>query len=377
MIQKLSLFDFRNYEEKHFKFTEKNVVFYGGNGKGKTNILEAISILSMGKSWRETNAEDLIYNPGSEKQGTRVGLIQATLENGNLYEVKIAPRSRVFEKNAKNVSLRQHFGKIPTLLFVPEHLTLFSGTKRNRQRFFDRFLFQISTNYRENLTKFNRVLKQKNALLKSFQDLSSNSKSSNSELIAPWNEILADTIPSLVKAREGFLAELNPLLQKELKGLSRSSDSIEIRLEKAENVAMTKEAILNFFTKNSAREQAAGKCLLGPHRDDFAFYYRDKPILASASRGEERSVMLAMLAAQKHILKALGGPSPILLLDDVFSELDQSRQDYLENLCNESQIFFTTTHESHFKNFSHPVQKIDLSLPNPGSTKNLSGQNPG
>jgi len=166
-----------------------------------------------------------------------------------------------------------------------------------------------------------------------------------------------------VKAREEFLAELNPLLQKELKGLSRSSDSIEIRLEMAEipaSAGMTKEFVLEFFTKNAAREQAAGKCLLGPHRDDFAFYYRDKPILATASRGEERSVMLAMLASQKHILKALGGPSPILLLDDVFSELDQSRQDYLENLCNESQIFFTTTHESHFKNFSHPVQKIAL-----------------
>jgi DNA replication and repair protein RecF len=355
MIQKLSLFDFRNYEEKHFEFTEKNVVFYGGNGKGKTNILEAISILSMGKSWRETSAEDLIYNPGSEEPGTRVGLIQATLEDGNLYEVKIAPRSRVFEKNAKKVSLRQHFGKIPTLLFVPEHLMLFSGTKRNRQRFFDRFLFQISPNYRENLTKFNRALKQKNALLKFDPD-----SIPDPSLIAPWNEILADTIPPLVRARQEFLSELNPLLQKELKGLSRSSDSIEIRLEMAENIPPTKEGVLEFFTKNSAREQAAGKCLLGPHRDDFVFYYRDKPILASASRGEERSVMLAMLASQKHILKALGGPSPILLLDDVFSELDQSRQDYLENLCNESQIFFTTTHKSHFENFSHPVQKISL-----------------
>ncbi len=130
-------FDFRNAKEKHFEFTEKNVVFYGGNGKGKTNILEAISILSVGKSWRETGAEDLIRDQGPDsKNPDPNAVIQATLENGNLYEVKIAPRSRSFEKNAKKVSLRQHFGKIPTLLFVPEHLMLFSGTKRNRQRFF-------------------------------------------------------------------------------------------------------------------------------------------------------------------------------------------------------------------------------------------------
>jgi DNA replication and repair protein RecF len=364
MIEKLSLFDFRNYEEKHFEFTEKNVVFYGGNGQGKTNILEALSILSVGKSWRETSSEDLIRE--NSKAGT--GVIQATLDNGNLYEAKIAPRSRVFEKNAKKVSLRQHFGKIPTLLFVPEHLMLFSGTKRNRQRFFDRFLFQISPHYRENLMKFNRALKQKNALLKSFRDPDPTSDPNpgwdpDPSLLAPWNKILAETIPLLVQVRQEFLAELNPLLQKELQGLSRTTDTIEVRLEIAEvftSSEMTKEFVLDFFTKNSAREQAAGKCLFGPHRDDFVFYYRDKPILSTASRGEERSVMLAMLAAQKHILKALGGPSPILLLDDVFSELDQSRQNYLENLCNESQIFFTTTHESHFENFSHPVQKIEI-----------------
>ncbi len=381
MINKLSLFDFRNYKEKHFEFTEKNVVFCGGNGQGKTNILEAISILSVGKSWRETTAEDLIFNPSSNSSSNsnpdlKNALIQAELENGNLYEVKISPRSRVFEKNEKKISLRQHFGTIPTLLFVPEHLMLFSGTKRNRQRFFDRFLFQTLPHYREHLTKFNRALKQKNALLKSFQDSSSNSSSnsellksfqdsssnssSNSELIKPWNEILADTIPPVTRARQTFLTQLNPLLQKELKELSRASDSIEVRLEMAENIEITKESVLDFFTKNTASEQAAGKCLLGPHRDDFAFHYREKPILATASRGEERSVMLALLAAQKHILKEQGGPRPILLLDDVFSELDQSRQDYLENLCNESQIFFTTTHESHFENFSHSVQKIEI-----------------
>ena len=363
MIQKLSLFDFRNYAEKHFEFTEKNVVFYGGNGKGKTNILEALSILSVGKSWRETNAEDLIRTDSDHG----AALIQAELENGNLYEVKIAPNARVFEKNAKKISLRQHFGTIPTLLFVPEHLMLFSGTKRNRQRFFDRFLFQTSIHYREHLTKFNRALKQKNALLKSFQESKSNPGSTRDFsgqnpglLLAPWNEILSDTIPPITRARQDFLNELNPLLQKELKGLSRSSDPIEVQLEMAEDIEMTKEAVLSFFTKNSDREKIAQKCLLGPHRDDFLFQYREKPILATASRGEERSVMLALLASQKHILKEQGDRSPILLLDDVFSELDQSRQDYLENLCNESQIFFTTTHESHFENFSSPVQKIHL-----------------
>ena len=291
MIHKLSLVDFRNYKEKHFEFTEKNVVFYGGNGKGKTNILEAISILSMGKSWRETAAEDLIR----EDSISGVGMIRADLDNKDSYTIKISPRSRSFQKNEKKISLKQHFGKIPTLLFVPEHLMLFSGSKRNRQRFFDRFLFQTSPQYRENLTKFNRALKQKNALLKQLNESSTRVEKNfqpGLRLLHPWNEILADTIPPLVQVRRDFLKKLNPLLQKELKELSRSADSIEVQLEMAEVSHLeeiTRETVLEFFTKHLNREQAAGKCLLGPHRDDFVFHYREKPILASASRGEERS----------------------------------------------------------------------------------------
>ncbi len=345
MITKLSLFDFRNYEQKILEFKEKNIVFCGGNGRGKTNILEAISILSVGRSWRETKPLDLI------RKGVDSAKITAETKDRDCYEIIIEASSRAFKKNEKKISLKQHFGKIPTLLFVPEHLTLFSGPKRDRQRFFDRFLYQISPSYGENLSRFRQALKQKNFLLKNFNSSSD---------IAPWNNILAETIPAILTVRKEFLRELNPLLQKEFNSISQTQEPLFLELERKEDYLATPESVQEFFVNNAEREQGSQCCLIGPHRDDFKFSLRDTLIRSTASRGEERSVLLAMLAAKKNLLKTKLNQNPILLLDDVFSELDQSRQNHLENLCNDSQIFFTTTHSSHFENFSHAIERFEV-----------------
>lgn len=344
MIESLRLHDFRNYEEKEFHFTEKNIVLWGGNGKGKTNVLEALSLLSVGKSWRETSTSDLI------REGAESALIEA--QNEKTYKAILTPRSRTFERNGKKQSLKQYFGQIPSLLFAPEYLHLFVAGKKDRQRFFDRFLFQISPSYRENLTRCNRAVKQKNALLKVFDNPASQ--------LTPWNEILAQTIPPLISERQELLAHINPLLEKEFQSLARSSEPLSITLNIEEDFEATSEGVKAFFDRSTSREIAARKTLLGPHRDDFLFSLREKPLTSTASRGEERSVLLALLSSQKALLQQKLAVHPLLLLDDVFSELDQSRQDYLENLCNESQIFFTTTHEEHFQNFSYPVQKIEI-----------------
>lgn len=353
MITKLTLQDFRNHKNSVFEFTDKNIVFFGQNGAGKTNILEAISILSVGKSWRETSADDLIYNQEDS------ALITAEIENDDLYKIIIQPKSRSFEKNEKKIPLSRHFGIISTLLFVPEYLHLFAGTRSNRIRFFDRFLYQISSELRLVITKFNKALKQKNSLLKNF-DLSLFSRQKLESQLYPWNEILSETIPKIIEIRQKFLTDLNPIIQKELNKISKADDKISISLKIKEEFDHTKEGVLEFFIKNRDREIFSKRCLIGSHLDDFVFFLREKPILSIASRGEERSVLLSLLSSQKQILKETIGKNPILLLDDVFSELDQSRQDYLENLCSDSQIFFTTTHKDHFKNFTHKVQEFAI-----------------
>lgn len=355
MIRTLHLHDFRNYEDKTFSFEKKNVVFCGPNGRGKTNILEAISLLSVGRSWRENEISDLI------REGADNALLESEMEDGDQYRLTLTSRSRKLERNEKKRSFRSHLGKVPTLLFAPEFLTLFSATKRERQRFFDRFLFQLSGSYRDDLSRCNRAIKQKNVLLRTAsQDRSQSSPRPILEVLSPWNEILAQSYPRVIAERKKLLADLRPILQRELNALSQKEDEIRLTLEWEEDFDPTQEGIRQWLQQFSSREQAAGRALIGPHRDDFGFFLRGRPLPSTASRGEERSVMLALLAAQKSMLQTQFDRHPILLLDDVFSELDQQRQDYLENLCNQSQIFFTTTHHEHFQNFSHPVQKFEI-----------------
>ncbi len=354
-IRSLLLYDFRNYVERTFSFDKDIVVFVGGNGKGKTNILEAISILSVGKSWRETLSTDLIRNGEPSAQ------IQVKLDSGDHFKVQIQPRSRIFMRNDKKITRKKFFGQIPTLLFAPEHLHLFAGAKRERQKFFDRVLAQLSPLYRENLSRADKATRQKNALLRMAGEtgLETRDRSLESEL-QPWNEILAEVIPKIWRERTEFLASLSEPLQQQLNDISGVSDTISVRLQTPEIYEPTKEGVLDFFRHNFARECAARKSFLGPHRDDFVFMLRNRPLLATASRGEERSVLLALLAAQKEFLKKQLGVVPILLLDDCFSELDSARQASLQKLCRDSQVFFTTTHGEHFSEFNGEVQVIEI-----------------
>jgi DNA replication and repair protein RecF len=358
-LQKLRLRDFRNYPDCEFEFTEKQVVFFGNNGRGKTNVLEAISVFSVGKSWRETSPEDLILSDSSYQNSlslNKSARIDARISNNKIddfYHILIEPRSRKFFRNEKKISLKSHFGNVPTILFCPEFLELFSGGKSKRQKFFDRFLIQISKNYRENLLRADNAHKNKVAILRREEIVSDLE-------IEPWNKILAETIPEIISERLAFLKKINPLIQSEFSQISETNEPIDISLKLAEKFEPTRDGILKFFSDNSAIEKFSRRNLIAIHRDDFLFSFRGKPVSATASRGEERSILIALLSAQKIFLKEKKSVSPILLLDDVFSELDSKRQKSLEKLCKDGQVFFTTTHESHFEKFLGKVQKYKI-----------------
>lgn len=357
-LQSLTLHEFRNYTERTFEFDKNIVVFVGGNGRGKTNVLEAISVLSIGKSWRETVSTDLIQENASSAQ------IQAHLTTGDVFKIQIQPRSRTFARNDKKITRKKFFGQIPTLLFAPEHLSLFSGSKRERQKFFDRVLAQISPVYRENLSRADKATRQKNALLRNLNTESGLEDGFPGQVrtqLQPWNEILSEVIPAIWKERTDFLKSISGEFQRQLMEISQSSDSVSISLDTPEVYEPTQQGVLDFFHQNFARECAARKSFLGPHRDDFVFTLRNRPLTATASRGEERSVLLALLASQKKVLAKEFGEPPILLLDDCFSELDAVRQAALQKLCKDSQVFFTTTHDEHFASFdSNAVQVFEI-----------------
>ena len=368
-IKSLTLQNFRNYSAKKIDFTTNKVVFVGDNGRGKTNLLEAISVISVGKSWREVSSKptflkgDLegvyVSESGSRKTCNLIqsgsdlpAVIDIETELEDFYQVQIFPNKRVFLKNGKKIPRKRQIGEIPTLLFAPEHLEIFSAPKRERQRFFDRFLCQIFPQYKELLTQTLRVVKQKNVIFREVL-----SEGDLKIQLAPWDEILQKNIPQIWKFRENFLAELEPLLQLELAKISDNKDEIKVFLtrsgsEKKEDLgsdfhqdkglSATHSSSDNHF--DFSRELQAGRCLFSPTRDDFTFFYRGQPIMNTVSRGEIRSVLLALLSAKKQFFFIKTGKMPILLLDDCFSELDDNRQQGLERLCEGTQAFFTTTH---------------------------------
>ncbi len=352
MIQKLSLQDFRNYEHREFVFESKNIVFCGPNGIGKTNILESIALLSVGKSWRESSPSDLI------RDGASSALLSATLSNNDLYTISVQERSRQFYKNEKKIPLHRYFGGIATLLFVPEYLHLLTGSRSNRVRFFDRFCLQLSSEFRDVMARFNKAIRQKNAVLKDERFMGDSEELRH--LLHPWNVILSETIPEIIRYRKDMLESLNPFMSAQMKNISGNNEEVFIHLTHKEVYEPTKEGVASFFEEQHYKEVSARRALIGAHLDDFSFFLRDKPLSSSASRGEERSVLLSLLSAQKTMMQSQYDKEIILLLDDVFSELDQSRQDYLEHLCQESQIFFTTTHTDHFKNFRAPTEMYEI-----------------
>ncbi len=344
----LSLYDFRSYTQRSFDFTSDQIVFWGGNGRGKTNIIEALFVISLGKSWREHHGSDLISHDAQSAK------IEAAFGE-DIYQVQIKNRGRLFFKNEKKISLRQHIGQINSLLFCPEHLGLFVGPKTHRLKFFDRFLVQIFPEYRNQLLTASKAHKQKVTLLRNFSN-----DANLQAMIQPWNQILSETIPTIIHQRKSFLESIRSIFQKQLSTISGKKDDIDIQFECTERFDCSEAGILDFFAREKFREQVARKNLIAPHSGDFQFYLRGKKINQTASRGEIRSVLLALLSAQKEYLQQQTHSTPILLLDDVFSELDDDRQKHLEQLCEGTQTFFTTTHQEHFQNFSKKVQAIAI-----------------
>ncbi len=348
-IESLTLQDYRSYSQANWSFESDKVVFYGPNGRGKTNILESISLLSVGRSWRDNTAEALIHE-ASESAKIQIKT------NENLFEGLLYERSRSFSRNGKKISLKSLIGQVPTLLFCPEMIGLFAGVKKNRVQFFDRFLVQVSPIYRDWILRADKAHRQKTTILKNAEIFDS----SVGAQLQPWNQILAEIIPQIYQARVSLLEIINPILEEKYQRISNTSEPVLIEIQLSEKFEPTLEGCTQFLQDNQMREIAARKNFLSSHRDDFIFSLRDKPLVQSASRGESRSMLLALLATQKRYLMEQQQKQPILLLDDVFSELDEDRQSHLERLCEGVQTFFTTTHAEHFGGFIQGVQKIEV-----------------
>ena len=343
-LTNLQLQNFRNYESVQLEFTDGVHVFIGENAQGKTNLMESIYTLAMTKSHRTTNDKELI---GWNKEfATIKGTVEKTATKTNL-ELQFSKKGKIAKVNyLEQKRLSSYLGNLNVILFAPENLTLVKGSPQNRRKFVDMELGQMSSLYLYDLVEYNRVLKQRNTYLKQLAI----KKKQPDEYLEVLSEMLSELASKIVFHRLDFMKQLEALaipIHDQL-SLGREKFSVSyqatIPLEDGLTPEQMKEIYMNQFKKNQTREADQATTLIGPHRDDLIFYLNEIPVQTYGSQGQQRSTVLSLKLAEIELMKLSTGEYPLLLLDDVLSELDDDRQTHLiKAIENKVQTFITTT----------------------------------
>lgn len=344
-ITELTVDNFRNYDHLALTFDENINVFLGQNAQGKTNLLEAIYFLALTRSHRTQKDQELI------KFGEDYATVSATVQKSQFdlnLAIKLSKHGKIALLNQlEQAKLSNYIGKMTAILFSPEDLSLVKGAPATRRKFLDLEFGQMNFQYLTYLSQYKKVLKQRNNYLKQLQL----KRASDLVFLEVLSEQLAGFGAEVVKRRLGFLKRLSVLAQAAQSEISGTKEKLEIKyqstlgdLKSEQSVAEIKELFLQQFQKNNEKEIRQGTTLFGPHRDDLAFFINEQNVQLYGSQGQQRTVVLSLKLAEIELAHELTHEYPILLLDDVLSELDATRQTaLLKYIHQKTQTFITTT----------------------------------
>ena len=332
ILKTLRVQNFRTHSDFILEIGEKSTLISGANGSGKTSLLEAIYFALQGTSFRSSDKE-ILRNDGSSWFRIDLKDSKDSLRTIIFNDAVQKSKKQFLVDGNKKARLSANL-RIPVVLFEPDDLQLLSGSPTRRRNFLDYFLSQIFPSFQLALTRYNKALKQRNNLLK-------RDNVSKDELF-PWNLMLAEYGAEIISKRQDFLELLNSKIEEVYFEISGVKDEIKIDYlgEK-----VSKNEILAILSKNIERDKILGYTNFGPHKHDIQFIFNKKPAQNVASRGENRSLVLALKFIETDILADLTSKRPIVLLDDVFSELDDDRQKLLTKHFSKYQTIITSTNE--------------------------------
>ncbi|MBU8905754.1 DNA replication/repair protein RecF [Desertibacillus haloalkaliphilus] len=342
-IKELQLANYRNYGQTSIKFDNKVNLILGENAQGKTNVMEAIYVLAMAKSHRTSRDKDLI------SWDREYGKIEGRVEkrSGSLsLSVIISSKGKKVKLNAlEQRKLSEYIGAFNVVMFAPEDLNLVKGSPQVRRRFIDMEIGQINPVYLYHLGIYNKVLKQRNHLLK---DLYKNRQ--NEAMLDVLTTQLVTAAANVVKRRFEFLQRLQSWAEQIHFDISRGKEKLILQYKPSFNVSEEmdltniEEELFTAFEGVKDKEIRRGTSLVGPHRDDVGFTVNGKDVQTFGSQGQQRTTALSLKLAEIELIHSKVGEYPILLLDDVLSELDDYRQSHLLNtIQGKIQTFVTTT----------------------------------
>jgi DNA replication and repair protein RecF len=337
-LNKLSLTHFKNYDFTSFDFTARVVGICGLNGRGKTNLLDAIYYCCFTKSYFAGTDQ---LNVGMGKDGFR---LEGHFENErNAQKLvcinRVTTKKEFYLNDVLYEKLSKHIGLLPAVMIAPDDVILITGGSEARRKMMDTLLCQLDANYLQQLMIYNRVLLQRNSLLKQFAE---KGKSDNALLQVLDEQMLAPG-KIVFETRNAFMQEFIPLVQQYYNDIADKDENLLVSYQSR----LSANSFEQLLEMNKDKDRLLQRTNAGPHKDDLLFEMNGQPFKAIASQGQRKSLLFALKLAEYEVIKLHKGFAPILLLDDVFEKLDEKRMNnLLHRVCNENQgqVFITDTH---------------------------------
>lgn len=348
VIKSLKLKNYRNYDLLDLDFDPKTNILYGDNAQGKTNVLEALYLSGTTKSHRGTKDRDLIQFEHDEAHLETIVEKRGLSYKIDMHLKKNSPKGIAVNKiPIKKAS--ELFGIIHFVFFSPEDLNIIKDGPSGRRRFIDLELSQLDKVYLSNLSNYNRVINQRNSLLKDLY------KQSNlMETLDIWDIQLAEYGTKVIERRKKFVEQVNEIIYDIHYKLTGGNEHIFISYESGCGNMTLEDAL----KKNRERDIRMKSTSVGPHRDDLCFMTGTLDIRKFGSQGQQRTVALSLKLSEIELVRSLIRDTPVLLLDDVLSELDKHRQNYLLDSIHDIQTVITCTGLDEFVNHRFSINKI-------------------
>ena len=341
-MENIKIKNFRNYEQEEIKL-EKNInIFYGKNAQGKTNIIEAIFLCSLGKSFRAKKDNEMIK---LNEQNAIVEIEYEKSDRDGKIKIEIGNKKNIYLNGIKIKKLSELLGNLNIVIFTPDDIGILKGGPQNRRRFLDIMISQLRPNYMHVLNLYLKTIEQRNNYLRQIKE-----EHKDENLLEIWDEKLAEYAIKIYEYRKEFIEKIIKKINIIHQNITNGEEEIELEyITECDD----KEKYLELLKQRRKLDIIKGFTTKGIHRDDFMIYINKKEIKIFGSQGQNRTAMLSLKLAELQVIYDEIGEYPILLLDDFMSELDKTRRkNFLENIEG-TQVIITGTEKLDIENLEY------------------------